>query len=41
MEAEEEADMIGPPPPDLILEIEAQSGDSRSAEVVRIIRYHL
>ena len=38
MEDEEAADMIGPPPPELVMEADAAPQDSRSAEVVRIFR---
>lgn len=30
--------MIGPPPPDLVEEIDAASGDARVAEVIRIAK---
>ena len=38
MEAEEAADLIGPPPPDLILDTDDVPDDARAAEVVRIVR---
>lgn len=35
---EEEDNLIGPAPPELIVELEAAGDDDRSLEVVRILR---
>ncbi len=36
--AAEAEEMIGPPPPEMVAEVDMVAGDARTAEVVRILK---